>query len=216
MKTHAILLSFVPLLFLSCKGKQEQNNPASLVGVYSNQAEGFQTVTVTLGRNGAGFLSGAVASAPVRTWNYSEKDKTISIEGLFGDGNTSDTMLFVYDPSAKTLKGKGKGFNGTLNLLSDKRSLSFLNRWDKVADKGALDAARDYAQANVAFDKEKLIITTMNTVDPVIKKNLVDRGFSLESNDECFAIIGYSKGQMNHRTIQLRIENSAWKVVQEK
>ncbi len=215
MKT-SIIISVLPLLFLSCQAKQEQNNPASLVGVYSNKAEGFKIVTLTLGRNGAGFLSGAVVNVPVRKWHYDEDNKTVLIEGLFGKDNSPEEIRSIYDPSAKTLKGKDKKFGGVLKLITDKRALSFLNRWDKIPDKDAFAAAREYAKNNVAHDKDKMIITTMNIVDPVIEKYLIGRGFSLNANDECFAITGYSRGQMNQRTVQLRKDGGVWKVVKEK
>ena len=217
MKIHTIVIYLSVVFFIaSCKGHADLTNPPSLVGVYSNNAEGFKTVTLTLGRNGSGFLGGAVAAVPIRSWGYSSEDKTITIEGLMGDNHSSKSIVLQYNTTTKTLIGDNAPFEQKLKLANDERSQSFLKRWDKIANNDALLVAKQYTKTVKAADNEEFIITTMNTEASIILKSLKNRKFDLKTNDEFFAISYYSHNQMEFQIIQVRKEGDVWKIVDKK
>jgi hypothetical protein len=108
-------------IFLAAQQAAISANPDALIGVYSNQAEGFYVETLCLSKDGRGYYFVSVIGVPVR-WTYDAATSKITIKGKLEKNQKVEEVSFIYKPETKTVITNEKA------VSPEKPELKFLQK----------------------------------------------------------------------------------------
>lgn len=98
-----LLIFLCSMLCLVTRAADAPPAKPSVLGVFSNKADGFDTQALILDSNGKGFYLAAVSGVPVR-WKYGPGTNEITLTGPIGANQKAGSFIARFDPAKREFR----------------------------------------------------------------------------------------------------------------
>ena len=120
MRSHLALVVALLAVATSCTSKKKHTH----TGVYSNEAEGFKTITVMIHEDGLAYFHAAVMGT-MGEWEFDKSSSTLSIKVIDPSSTREETLKLTFDGEDRTYTmvrpggGGGHGAGNPLHFITD-------------------------------------------------------------------------------------------------